>query len=51
MFDATIEAVEEAVANALFRATTTTGTRGNVLHALPIDRTLELLERYGRLSR
>jgi D-aminopeptidase len=51
VFEATIEAVEESVANAMFRATTTTGRDGNVLHALPIDRTLDLLERYGRLSR
>ncbi|MGZ4124792.1 MAG: DmpA family aminopeptidase [Actinomycetota bacterium] len=51
LFEATIEAVEEAVANALFTATTTSGRDGNVLHALPIDRTLDLLERYGRLSR
>jgi D-aminopeptidase len=47
VFQATIEAVEEAVANALFRATTTRGVRGNVLHALPIERTLEILERHG----
>jgi len=51
LFEATIEAVEESVANAMFRATTTRGRDGNVLHALPIDRTLDLLERYGRLSR
>jgi D-aminopeptidase len=51
LFEATIEAVEEAVANAMFTATTTTGREVNVLHALPIERTLELLERYGRLSR
>jgi D-aminopeptidase len=49
LFLATIEAVEEAVYNALFTATTTVGRDGNVLHALPIDRTLELLERAGRL--
>jgi D-aminopeptidase len=49
LFEATIEAVEESVANALFRATTTTGRDGNVLHALPIERTLEVLQRYGRL--
>ena len=48
LFAATIEAVEEAVANALFTATTTVGRDGNVLHALPIDRTLEILERRGR---
>jgi D-aminopeptidase len=49
LFQATIEAVEESVANALFRATTTRGRDGNVLHALPIERALELLERHGRL--
>jgi D-aminopeptidase len=51
MFEATIEAVEEGVANALFPATTTTGRDGNVLYALPIDRTLEVLERHGRPGR
>jgi D-aminopeptidase len=51
LFEATIEAVEEGVANALFQATTTRGRAGNVLHALPIDRTLEILERHGRLAR
>ncbi|HEX9122529.1 MAG TPA: P1 family peptidase [Actinomycetota bacterium] len=51
LFTATIEAVEEAVLNALFTATTTTGRDGNVLHALPLDRTLEILERHGRLRR
>ena len=51
LFEATIEAVEEGVANALFRATTTRGRDGHVLHALPIDRTLDLLERHGRLAR
>jgi D-aminopeptidase len=48
LFAATVEAVEEAVVNALFTATTTVGRDGNVLHALPLDRTLEVLERHGR---
>jgi D-aminopeptidase len=47
-FAATVEAVEEAVVNALFTAETTIGRDGNVLHALPLDRTLEILARYGR---
>jgi D-aminopeptidase len=51
LFGATVEAVEEAVINALFTAETTTGRDANTLHALPLDRTLELLERAGRLSR
>jgi D-aminopeptidase len=51
LFAATVEAVEEAVLNALFTATTTVGRDGNVLHAIPIDRTLEILGRYGRPAR
>jgi D-aminopeptidase len=50
LFAATIEAVEESVANALVAAETTIGRDGNVLYALPIDRTLEILERHGRLA-
>jgi D-aminopeptidase len=48
LFAATTEAVEEAVVNALFTAETTVGRDGNVLHALPLERTLEILSRYGR---
>ena len=51
LFEATIEAVEESVVNALFAAETTIGRDGNVLHAIPIDRTLQILERHGRLGR
>lgn len=51
LFAAAVEAVEEAVVNALFTATTTVGRDGNTLHALPIERTLELLARAGRLER
>jgi hypothetical protein len=36
------------VVNALFTAETTVGRDGNVYHALPIDRTLEILARFGR---
>ncbi len=50
IFAAAIEAVEEAVANAMFMATSTRGVGGNVLHALPLDRTLQILERHGRLK-
>lgn len=48
LFAGTVEAVEEAVVNALFTATTTTGRDGHVLHALPLDPTLEILARHGR---
>ena len=48
LFAATVEAVEEAVVNAMFTAETTIGRDGHVLHAVPLDRTLEILERHGR---
>jgi D-aminopeptidase len=50
VFRATVEATEEAVVNAMFAAETTVGRDGATLHALPVDRTLELLERAGRLA-
>jgi D-aminopeptidase len=43
LFEAVAEATEEAALNALFMAETVTGRDGHVLHALPIDRTLDLL--------
>jgi D-aminopeptidase len=51
VFRATVEATEEAVVNALIAAHTTMGRDGNTLHALPVDRTLMLLDEAGRLSR
>ena len=48
LFLAVIEATEEAIYNSLFRATTVTG-RGHTVEALPIDKTLEILRRYGAL--
>jgi D-aminopeptidase len=47
LFQAVAEATEEAIYNSLFRATTTTGPRGNVVEELPLQRTLEILRRYG----
>jgi D-aminopeptidase len=49
IFTAAIEAVEESVGNALFQAQTTVGRDGHVLNALPLDRSLEILDRHGRL--
>ncbi len=49
MFQATVEAVEEAVLNSLFRAETVKGRDDRLVPALPIDRVLDLMRRYGRL--
>jgi D-aminopeptidase len=50
LFEATVEATEEAVVNALFASTTTIGRDGNTLHALPADATIALLDRAGRIA-
>lgn len=46
LFLAVIEATEEAVYNSLLRATSTTG-RGRTVPALPIEKTTEILKKYG----
>jgi D-aminopeptidase len=47
LFWAAIEATEEAVLNALVAAETMTGN-GHTFHALPADRLVEVMRRYGR---
>jgi D-aminopeptidase len=49
LFLAVIEATQEAIYNSLFRATTITG-RGHTVEALPIERTLEILKKYGAVK-
>jgi D-aminopeptidase len=48
LFWATIESTEEAILNALVAAETMTGRDGIVAHALPHDRLIEAMTRYGR---
>lgn len=49
LFSAVAGATEEAVVNALMAAETMTGRRGRVVHALPHDRLLEVMQKYNRL--
>jgi D-aminopeptidase len=46
LFQAALEATEEAVYNSLLQATATTG-RGQTVEALPVDRVKEILRKYG----
>lgn len=46
LFQATVEATEEAIYNSMFKATTVT-SRGRTVEALPIDRVREVLVKYG----
>lgn len=43
LFEAAVDATEEAVLDSLFRATTTMGRHGRVAEALPIDELLDLM--------
>ncbi|MFN2414088.1 MAG: P1 family peptidase [Pyrinomonadaceae bacterium] len=49
LFLACVEATEEAVYNSMLRATTVTGRAGTRVEALPIDKTVEILRRYGAI--
>jgi D-aminopeptidase len=46
LFQAALEATEEAVYNSLFQATPVT-SRGRTVEAIPIDRVKEILKKYG----
>jgi D-aminopeptidase len=46
LFQAALEATEEAVYNSLFRATSVT-SRGQLVEAIPIERVKEILKKYG----
>ncbi len=48
LFDGVIEATEEAIVNAMIAAETMVGRDGKTAHALPHDRLVEAMARYGR---
>jgi D-aminopeptidase len=47
LFQAAVEATEEAILNSLFRAETAVGRDGNTREALPVDRVVEIMRRHG----
>ena len=50
LFQAVIEATEEAIINSLFAAETVTA-KGNIkVEALPVDKTMEILKKYNRIK-
>jgi D-aminopeptidase len=50
LFEATVQATEEAVVNALVAAKTMAGPQGHTVEALPHDRLREVLKKYNRLA-
>ncbi|MFH0989020.1 MAG: P1 family peptidase [bacterium] len=50
LFQATVEATEEAIYNSLLKATTVHGINGRRVDALPLKEVKVLLKRYGRIQ-
>jgi D-aminopeptidase len=50
MHQGVVEATEEAILNALCAAETMVGRDGNTIHALPLDRLVEIMRDYGRIK-
>jgi D-aminopeptidase len=50
LFEAAVEATEEAIYNSLFQATTTTGN-GRTIQAIPLDRVRDVLAKYNVVHR
>ena len=50
VFEAAVQATEEAIVNAMAGAETMTGIDGHKVYALPHDRLREVLKKYGRLA-
>ena len=50
VFQAVVEATEEAILNSLTTAYTMVGRDGNTIHALPLDRLVEVMRAHGRIK-
>ncbi|HLE30309.1 MAG TPA: P1 family peptidase, partial [Anaerolineales bacterium] len=47
LLQAALEATEEAILNSMFAAETMTGRDDHVRHALPLEETVAILQKYG----
>ena len=50
LFNATIQATEEAIVNALVAGTTTKGSNDNTVYGLPHDAVIKILKKYNRVK-
>jgi D-aminopeptidase len=50
LFQATVQATEEAIINAMVAARTMSGINGNIRHALPHDRLISVMKKYNRFN-
>lgn len=47
LFNATVEATEEAILNSMFTSDTMVGRDNNIVHGLPIPEVIQIMNRYG----
>jgi L-aminopeptidase/D-esterase-like protein len=50
LFQATVQATEEAIVNAMLAAETTTGANDLRVYAMPVDRMMAAMRKYGRIK-
>jgi D-aminopeptidase len=50
LFEATVQATEESIINALLAAKTMTGKNGTKIYELPEDRLIEIMKKYNRIK-
>ena len=50
LFEATVQAVEEAIVNTLVAAETMEGINNNKVWALPHDRLIQIMKKYNRIN-
>ena len=50
LFQAVVEATEEAIYNSLLKATAVTNAQGRQVEALPVEQVKELLRKYGKMK-
>lgn len=50
LFEATAQAVEESIVNAMIAAETMDGIHGNTAYAIPQDRLINILKKYNRID-
>ncbi|MEA2527850.1 MAG: D-aminopeptidase [Thermomicrobiales bacterium] len=50
LFEAVVDATQEAIVNALCMATTTVGIAGRTSYAIPLDRLREVMRKYHRIA-
>ncbi|MDH3649220.1 MAG: P1 family peptidase [Saprospiraceae bacterium] len=50
LFEATVQAVEEAIINAMVAAETMEGINGNTAYAIPHDLLIDVVKKYGRIE-